>query len=675
MNKNSSALLAGNLFPKPSIFLSAFKKGCATTHTFPLRKEPSLNRCYYCFKHVYLKYTMRASKSNLLLKCYNFGVKENKNSILQTLSITKWVLGLYFKNYPFYTSVYFVSEIILQLGNLINAYIIAVVTDMAISTLTKGVSPTSIDEFIPIVALIVGANLFFEVIRILDNFARRMINHQDWWNLRRLQYEQMLTLGIARLENPEITNKSQRYSEETQNIFGFLEMLIMVAGNFTGFIGASIVLLSRIPIVALVFGISVVLQWMINQRFIRKIWILNRDTTEIRRRASQTLNALTDPVWLKELIITKGNKYLSNKYEDYFGWYFQKVKNIRISQSKWNIFNEIIDGAGLGFGIILILKRLVQGLISIGQLTFEIRSLSIFSNSFSAAANNLVGIRESAIRLADVRELFTNYEPDKDGVKELPTSKTPIKIKFENTYFKYPNSKRTVLKDLNLEIKPGEKIAIVGENGAGKTTLVKLICRLYRTSKGKIMIDNKDINDLKLSTWYKKLGVLFQDFNAYSHLTVRENVEIGNPQKNSTDEEIKKALQKADALDFVSKYPKFLDQTLSERYKGGIRPSSGQWQKIAIARFFFRNTPILILDEPTASIDAVAEAQIFDNIYKFIEDKTVIIISHRFATVRNADRIIVLDKGQIIEEGSHEELLEKDGKYAHAFKLQARGYQ
>ena len=189
------------------------------------------------------------------------------------------------------------------------------------------------------------------------------------------------------------------------------------------------------------------------------------------------------------------------------------------------------------------------------------------------------------------------------------------------------------------------------------------------------VLENIDINDLVIKSWYTKLGILFQDYNAYGVLTVKENIEIDSVENGASNESVRDALKKASALKFVEKYKNGLDQILSERFKGGIRPSTGQWQKIAIARVFHRNSPVLILDEPTASIDAVAEAKIFDNIYKFAKDKTVIIISHRFSTVRNADRIIVLDKGKIIEQGSHEVLLKNNGKYAKAFKLQAKGYQ
>jgi len=284
-----------------------------------------------------------------------------------------------------------------------------------------------------------------------------------------------------------------------------------------------------------------------------------------------------------------------------------------------------------------------------------------------------VALRESSIKIGDILDLFTKYEADKDGNKILK-QELPL-IKFNNVSFKYPNSDKYIFKDLNLEIKPGEKIAIVGENGAGKTTLIKLLCRFYRVNRGTILLSEVNVNDLKIKNWYKKLGVLFQDYNAYGVLTVRENIEIDSTDKIVTEESLIKALKEANAISFVQKYKNKLNQILSERFSGGTRPSTGQWQKIAIARVFHRNAPILILDEPTASIDAVAESKIFDNIYEFSKGKTVIIISHRFSTVRNADRIIVLDKGKIIEQGSHEELLKLDGKYAKAFKLQAKGYQ
>ena len=270
---------------------------------------------------------------------------------------------------------------------------------------------------------------------------------------------------------------------------------------------------------------------------------------------------------------------------------------------------------------------------------------------------------------------FFDRPEEEDGHEHFEELSDGPEIKIQDVNFSYPGSDRVVLKGLNLEIKSGEKVAIVGHNGAGKTTLIKLILRFYKPQSGEIFINNKNLNDLMIKDYYKNVSALFQEYNTYSNLTLEENITIGKQKKKHSKDEIRKAAEYADVSDFVSDYKDGYKQILSERYKGGTRPSTGQWQKIAIARFFYRNSPLVIFDEPTAAIDAKSEAKIFNKIYSFFKNKTVIIISHRFSTVRNADRIIVVSKGKIIEQGSHEELMKLKGKYAEAFKLQAEGYQ
>lgn len=603
-----------------------------------------------------------------------FSVAKPKEELAELLSTTKWVLKLYFGNYPGLTTTFFITEVLSQLGNLFNAYIFALVIDKAVQLVSSD-AKLDITIFLPILAIIVGSTIILEIIRVVNNHSWALIQTLDRLVLVKVLYKQLISLGVANLEDSEISNRAQRFMEEVPRIPMYLNILVGVFGSFVGFVSATVVLLSSVPIIVLAFGAAVVFEWIINQKFIRLLWILNRDSTEERRKASETAQTLSEPRHLKELIITSGYTFLSRKYDEFLTWYKENIAAVRVRWFKWRIFNEILDASVYGLGVLLVLKRLVLKAISVGQLTFELRSLKIFSDSFGIMANSLVRLREMAIRIKDIRELFVNYKPDVDGEYKLPRNNKPLEIKFDNVSFKYPNSTKEVLKKLNLKIKPGEKIAIVGENGAGKTTMVKLICRLYRASGGSVTIDENNLNDLKIKSWYEKLGVLFQDYSQFSHLTLKDNIEIGDYRKPGIISNIQKALFNADAEEFTDNYPLGLDQILSERYKGGIRPSTGQWQKIAIARFFYRDAPVLILDEPTASIDAVAEAQIFDNIYNFIKNKTVIIISHRFATVRNADRIIVLDKGKIVEDGTHEQLLKHDGKYAHAFKLQAKGYQ
>lgn len=270
--------------------------------------------------------------------------------------------------------------------------------------------------------------------------------------------------------------------------------------------------------------------------------------------------------------------------------------------------------------------------------------------------------------------VFVTKPAFEDGAVEFPKLAKGPEIEVKNMSFKYPNTDKMIFNNLSLKIKSGEKVAIVGHNGAGKTTLVKLLCRIYKPTSGEIVVNGRNLTDLKIDSWYQNMGVLFQEFNTYPQLTVRENITIGNPNEPMDEVALHLAAQSADASSFIDEFPAKYDQILSEKFKGGIRPSTGQWQKLAIARFFYRNAPLVIFDEPTASIDAVSEYNIFNKIYDFFKEKTVIIISHRFSTVRNADRIIVLDHGEIIEEGTHDFLMSNNGYYAKAFNLQAKGY-
>ncbi|MEK7497876.1 MAG: ABC transporter ATP-binding protein [Patescibacteria group bacterium] len=587
--------------------------------------------------------------------------------------ITKWVVGFYFKVFPRLTLLYVLSSVILSLTNIFNAYILGLITDLAINIFAKGTS--NVSDFFPVISLILATNLVSGIFGVLSNQTFLIIDHRDGHELQKYLHNHLRSLGVGNLENPKVSNISHRFMEELHSFAQYLQRLVMLFGDTVTFTVATFLLLKSAPLFIPIFLVVSIFRMFVNRKYIKELWVFNRDTTEQRRKSGYTTDILTDSEALKEILITGGYKYLNKQFHDFGRWVANIVGGIRRNWGIFSMISYVTDSIGFGSGIFLILQRLLARTITVGQFTFELRVLKIFGESVNTLLNSLVNLQENSNRLAEMRELFELYEPDEDGVLEIGSGNSVPSIELKNISFKYPGTKKDVLHDLNLIIRPGERIAIVGENGAGKTTLIKLLCRFYRTGNGEILIDEKNINQIKISSWFSKLGVLFQDFNKYTHLTVEENVKIGAVSKYGDEAQVNRALEKADALSFVKEYPLGLKQVLNEKFKDGIRPSTGQWQKIAIARFFYRDAPVLILDEPTASIDAVAESQIFDNIYKFIKNKTVIIVSHRFSTVRNADRIIVLDEGRIIEDGSHEQLLKLNGKYARAFKLQAKGYQ
>jgi len=589
----------------------------------------------------------------------------------QFIHTTRDVFRIYWEIAPFLTVGVLITEVIFQLQGILTAYLIGIFINKTLDAISV---TKDIWQMVPITIAIGISFLIFDIIGILNNYFSSVLSQLDAPAIRLKQIDFMIKLGISQMENPELTNKSTRFTEVYGSMNQYLFLLVDLISTIVSSIAYAIAVFSFAPVIVFAVLILFIFKFLNNGRFISKIWKLSLEQTEVRRNAWTSINYLGDPASLKEILLSGGIGLLRKKFVDFIDWYNAMYKKIRV---RWAIFENLqVFGDAIIFtsGLFLLVQKAIEGIMSIGAVTFYLRSLGSFSDQLSSLSYKISRAIDSSIRLQDALELFELYEPESDGIKTLLADGKPPVIKIENMNFKYPNGKNDVIKNLNLTFSPGEKVAIVGENGAGKTTLVKLLTRIYKPQIGKITLNNIDLNSLKKESLYKKFGVLFQDFNSYGNLTVSENIQMGKVSRKLDENLIKKALIKADAFGFIDKYPKKLDQVLSERYKGGIRPSGGQWQKIAIARFFYRNAPILILDEPTASIDAVSEAEIFNNIYKFMNGKTVIIISHRFSTVRNADRILVLDKGRITEEGSHEELLRLDGKYANMYRLQAKGY-
>lgn len=377
---------------------------------------------------------------------------------------------------------------------------------------------------------------------------------------------------------------------------------------------------------------------------------------------------------LMELRIFRTQDYLMGVVKDIYNRFTDKERKNQVKRAFLeSIFGNLSTLGSLGFWIIAIAATL-NGDITLGLLTFYVSSTNNFSSALAGFFRYLSAQYEDSIYMVDFFKFLNLENTIKEGKLELHKKNNAPLIEFKNVWFKYKNSKRYVLKNFNLTINPGERIAFVGVNGAGKTTLIKLLCRFYDVSKGEILVDGINIKDLTFESLYTKIGVLFQDFIRYSQFDVKTNIELGDVSNLGNRARVEESVFKADAKEFIDAYSNKLEQVLDKSFEGGINPSGGQWQRIALARAFFRDAPILILDEPTSAIDAKAEFEIFERLYEFSKNKTVIIVSHRFSTVRKADKIYVLDKGQIVEQGTHVELLALNGKYSDAFYTQAKGY-
>lgn len=596
-----------------------------------------------------------------------------KSSRFDFLANFLWYLKFIYKHKPKSTFFKLLTDILLELRNLaVNAANAFLVNSLALIYI--GVSEAELSEkIIHVILIYVLYICILKGAQHLNRFSTNQLRVSMGYDPTSALYENLKDKGVEYQENPKTINAITRYKE---NSWIFRDLI----DYFGAFIGIIVAIITSILILQY-FGWGYILFCLliafpliiVNRIFIKKLYIFDIENTDKRRNAFGNASYLTDPKSFKEVIQINGYDYLKSIFARYS--IFAQNFNTQL-RTKWYIYSFVLSGLEVLLIIItlnILIFDVYNGLLEPGTAIFYFStSLGLFSG-VNNLTSNITSVSEQLMKLKDARDIFIADKSQEDGTKKVE-SLTPKTIEFRDVSFKYPNSNRYVLKNFNLKIEAGEEIAIVGHNGAGKSTLIKLISRIHKPTSGEILINGQNLNDITPSSWNDNLGVLFQDFNTYEHLTLRENVAIGNIKRKIVDSEIWDALKNADAKDFAKEYLAGLDTVLSEKYKGGIRPSTGQWQKIAIARFFYRNAPILILDEPTASIDAVAEANIFDRIYKFITNKTVIIVSHRFSTVRNAKRIIVFEKGQIIEEGSHSELLKKNGMYTKAFNLQAKGY-
>jgi ATP-binding cassette, subfamily B, bacterial len=322
-----------------------------------------------------------------------------------------------------------------------------------------------------------------------------------------------------------------------------------------------------------------------------------------------------------------------------------------------------------------VVYQTVMGAITIGSLTFLAGAIAGASTNIQAVFTTFSTIADQALFLSDLLEFFSVKPTIMSKPGALPAPRPISKgFEFKNVSFSYPGNPRLVLSNINFRLNPNERIALVGENGQGKTTIVKLLTRLYDVTDGQILLDGIDLREYDIEDLWREIGVIFQDFMRYD-MTAAENIGIGRIEEMGNSFRIRAAAMKSLADDVIHQLPKRYDQILGTRFEGGIDLSGGQWQKIALGRAYLRDAQVLILDEPTASLDAKSEHEVFQRFAELTTNKMSLLISHRFSTVRMADRILVLEGGKIAEEGSHQELLKNAGRYAEMFELQAANYR
>jgi ATP-binding cassette, subfamily B, bacterial len=352
-------------------------------------------------------------------------------------------------------------------------------------------------------------------------------------------------------------------------------------------------------------------------------------------------------------------------------------QNVALSRLKLVVGTLLSVIATLGYysAYVFVIFRTLAGGISIGTFYFLVNAIQQASSNIQQIFSTLAGIADQALFLTDLLAFFEMQPTIRSKPNALPAPRPVLRgFEFRDVSFRYPGSSRLVLDRLNFHLRPGERVALIGENGQGKTTIVKLITRLYDPTEGQILLDGVDLRDYDLEDLYGEIGVIFQDFMRYE-MTARDNIAVGRIEDVDRLDLIKSAAHKSLADAVIARLPSDYEQVLGRRFETGVDLSGGEWQKVALARAYLRDAQLLILDEPTAALDARSEFEVFQRFAELTAGKMALFISHRFSTVRMADRIVVLENGRIAEEGSHDQLASLGGRYKEMFELQAASYR
>ncbi len=377
----------------------------------------------------------------------------------------------------------------------------------------------------------------------------------------------------------------------------------------------------------------------------------------------------------KELKLFRLSRFLTERFTRLSDEIYEE--NVALSRRKLiaGALLSIIGTLGYYSAYVYVIWRTVTGALTLGTLTLLAGAILQASSNIQQIFSTLSGVADQALFLTDLLAFFQMQPTIRSKSNALPAPRPIMRgFEFRNVSFAYPGSSRLILRNLNFTLSPGERVALIGENGEGKTTIVKLITRLYDPTAGEVLLDGIDLREYDLDDLYREIGVIFQDFMRYE-MTARENIATGRIEALESKPEIEAAAHKSLADAVIAKLPLHYEQQLGRRFETGVDLSGGEWQKLALARAYLRDAQLLILDEPTAALDARSEFEVFERFAELTEGKMALFISHRFSTVRMADRIVVLAGGQIVEEGSHEQLVALGGRYAEMFEMQAASYR
>jgi ATP-binding cassette, subfamily B, bacterial len=528
------------------------------------------------------------------------------------------------------------------------------------------------------VALAIFFTLSTLILGSITNFVRSLLRMKLNYHIIGLITQKALELDITFFESPKFYDKlEQARREANYRPYQLIQALFNIFGSGVSVIGMLGLLLALNPVLTIVLFVLAIPVFFIQSRFSRKNYELDKELTQGSREMYYFQYVLSDNHSAKEIRLFNLGNYLWQLYKAIF----EKQYRQRLALSRKSLLGELaatmLGLIGYGLLMVYVVGETLAQRISLGDLAAYVAALSQAQTRLFGMMFSFNQLYENSLYLDNLFD-FLALQPAMSPVpdSEAATVSRPLRqgFKLENVSFSYPQTEKEVLRNINLEIAPGETIALVGENGAGKTTLVKLLCRLYDPTSGSVQLDGHELNEYDLTDLQQNIGVIFQDYVRY-WLSARENIGFGNVARVGELATIQTAAGKTGADRVVEKLADGYDTKLGAFWDKSDQLSGGEWQRIALARAFMRDAAVLILDEPTAALDARVEYETFQRFRELAAGKITILISHRFNSVRMADRIVVLENGEIVEIGTHTDLMALGGRYATLFNMQAAGYQ
>jgi len=548
--------------------------------------------------------------------------------------------------------------------------------DAVVAAVTTGSGTAALPQVAFLVALQFAIGATGNILGTIGNISQQLLQEQVANRIQLLVMRQANALDLVFFERPQFYDLLQQVQREAtfrpvqmvQTAFGLIRQVLTFASllallvNLEWFIAAG-ALLAPIP------------AFISSARYGWQGYQMMRWQSPLRRMMSYLTSLMTSDTYNKEVkLFTVGNFFIerfSNLFQRYYAENRSLVIRRYLAGAVWSMLTVLVSG----LTFLYVAFRTLGGTISVGGLTLYVQAADGVSQAFSALLSGLQSMYEHQLYLKTLFELL-DFQPQ----VRAPESPVPMRhpmaegIEFRNVTYSYEGKDEPALKDVSFKIARGETVAIVGHNGAGKTTLVKLVARLYDPQEGQVLIDGRDVREYDPDELRGEFGVLFQDYVSYQ-FSARENIGIGRVERLDDTSAIAAAANKSGASTVIERLPQGYDTVLGKWFDGGVNLSGGEWQKVALGRAFMREAQILILDEPSAALDAKAEYELFSRLRELAHGRTAIFISHRFSTVRQADRILVFEEGRLIESGTHAELLELGGRYAELFNLQAASYR